>query len=69
MELSTRNQLPSKVKSVRLGSVMAEIVLELEGGQEIVAAITRSSAERLNLKDGDSVYALVKATEVMIGRD
>ena len=64
---SARNQLQAKVKSVKLGAVMAEIVFELADGQEIVSAITRTSAESLNLKEGDSVIAIVKSTEVMIG--
>ena len=64
---SARNQLSAKVKSVKLGAVMAEIVVELADGQEIVSAITRASAESLNLKEGDSVVAIVKSTEVMIG--
>ena len=68
MELSTRNQLRGKVKSVTKGAVMAEVVVALDGGQELVSVITKNSAERLALKAGDSVTALVKATEVMIGK-
>ncbi len=68
MELSTRNQLRGKVKSVTKGSVMAEVVVARDGGQELVSVITKSSVERLGLKAGDSVTALVKATEVMIGK-
>ncbi|HZS75353.1 MAG TPA: TOBE domain-containing protein [Ktedonobacteraceae bacterium] len=64
---SARNQLQGKVKSVKLGEVMAEVVVELPDGQEIVSAITRASAESLNLKQGDSVVAVIKSTEVMIG--
>jgi molybdopterin-binding protein len=64
---SARNQLQAKVKSVKLGTVMAEIVVELPDGQEIVSAITRTSAESLNLQAGDSVVAIIKSTEVMIG--
>ncbi|MBI2856709.1 MAG: TOBE domain-containing protein [Chloroflexi bacterium] len=67
MELSARNQLKGKVKSVKLGTVMAEVVVDV-GGQEIVAAITRTSAEKMKLKQGDAVSAIVKATEVMIGK-
>ena len=67
MEISARNQLPATVKKVTLGSVMAEIVLDVEG-HEVVSAITRSSAERLGLTVGDTVTAFVKATEVMIGK-
>ncbi len=68
MELSTRNQLRGKVKSVTKGSVMAEVVVTLDGGQELVSVITKNSVERLGLKAGDAVTALVKATEVMIGK-
>ncbi len=65
--LSARNQLPGKIKSVKLGTVMAEIVVSI-GNLEIAAAITRGSAESLGLKVGDSVKAVIKATEVMIDK-
>lgn len=65
--LSARNQLPATVKSVTLGNVMAEVVLNVSG-VEVVAAITRGSAETLNLRPGDSVKAVIKATEVMIDK-
>lgn len=68
-KISARNQLRATVKSVKLGTVMAEVVVQLPDGQEIVSAITRSSAESLNLQQGDQVLAIVKATEVMIGKD
>ena len=69
LHFSARNQLNAKVKSVKLGSVMAEVTVELADGQEIVSAITRASAESLNLKEGDSVVAIIKSTEVMIGKN
>ena len=69
LQFSARNQLNAKVKSVKLGSVMAEVVVELPDGQEIVSAITRTSAESLNLQQGDSVLAVIKSTEVMIGKN
>jgi molybdopterin-binding protein len=65
MEISARNQLSGTVRSVTLGTIMSEIVVAI-GDQEIVAAITRTSAERLGLKDGDPVSVIIKATEVMI---
>ncbi len=68
MELSARNQLRGKVKSVKLGAVMAEVVVELAGGQEVVAEISKGSVERLKLQAGDAVTAVVKATSVMIGK-
>ena len=69
MKLSARNQLRSKVKSVKLGSIMAEVIVELADGQQIVSAITRSSAEALELKEGDEVVTIIKSTEVMIARE
>lgn len=69
LQFSARNQLNAKVKSVKLGSVMAEVVVELPDGQEIVSAITRTSAESLNLQQGDSVLAVIKSTGVMIGKN
>ena len=68
MTLSTRNQLPGTVKSLVLGEVMAEVVIEAAGGATLVAAMTRGSAEGLNLKPGDGVKAIIKATEVMIDK-
>jgi molybdate transport system regulatory protein len=48
---------------------MATVVIRLEGGQEVVAAITKDSAESLGLTAGDAVTAVIKATEVMVGKD
>lgn len=67
MQISARNQLCGKIKSIKLGQVMAEVVLDISG-QEMVAAITRSSVEKLGLKEGDDAVAIIKATEVMIGK-
>jgi molybdopterin-binding protein len=65
MALSARNQLKGTVKSIVLGSVMAEVVVQV-ADFEVVAAITRHSVESLHLKAGDEVTTVVKATEVMI---
>ena len=67
MEISARNQLKGTVKTVTQGSVMAEVVVDVSG-QDIVAAITRGSAEQLKLVPGDLVTVIIKATEVMIGK-
>lgn len=65
--LSARNQLEGTVKSVKLGNVMAEIVVTV-GNTEIVSAITRASAEGMKLAEGDKVRAVIKSTEVMIDK-
>ena len=67
MKLSTRNQLRGEITGVKLGGIMAEITVDI-GGQELVAAITRESAENLELAAGDTVTVLIKATEVMLGK-
>ena len=67
MEISARNQLRGKVTAISFGGVMAEVRLEV-GGQDLVAVITRASAERLGIKIGDEVMAIIKATEVMVGK-
>jgi len=68
MTLSARNQLKGTVKGIVLGEVMAEVQVELPSGDTVVAAITRRSVESLELKAGDEVRAIVKATEVMIDK-
>jgi len=65
--LSARNQFQGTVKSVKLGGVMAEVVITV-GALEIVSAITRTSAEQLSLKAGDQVTAVIKSTEVLIDK-
>ncbi len=65
--LSVRNQFKGTVKSIKLGNVMAEVVV-VAGGLEIVSAITCGAVEQLGLKAGDAVTAIVKATEVMIDK-
>src|SRR5262249_5501936 len=65
--LSARNQFEGHVKSVKLGGIMAEVVVSV-GGIEIVSAITRTSAESLGLKAGDKVRAIIKSTEVIIDK-
>ena len=67
MELSARNQLKGTITNVKLGQVMAEVTMKV-GDNEIVSVITRSSVERLGLKVGDSATAIIKSTEVIIGK-
>ena len=69
MRLSARNQLDGVVVHVEQGVVMSTVTVRLTGGQEVVAAITKDSAEALGLTAGDAVKAVIKATEVMIGKD
>ena len=69
MKISARNQLPATVRTVTEGQVMAEVVVEVDGGHEVVAAITAGSARRLGLKPGTRVTVVIKSTEVMLAVD
>ncbi len=67
MKISARNVFKGKVKRLEHGSVNSEVVIELPGGMEIVSIITKGSAESLRLAIGKQVYAVIKASDVMIG--
>jgi len=68
MKISARNQLAGKVKQVTKGAVNAEVILTLEGGETVVAIITNSSADSLGLAAGKEAFAIIKASEVMVGK-
>lgn len=67
MKISARNVLKGKVKQIHPGAVNSEVVIELPGGVEVVSIITKSSAEALELAVGKEIYAVIKASNVMIG--
>lgn len=67
LDLSARNQIRGRVLDLRVEGLMAEVRIAI-GDQELVSVITRSSAERLGLKVGELVVAVIKSTEVMIGK-
>ena len=68
MQLSARNQLKGKIVSVDKGAVMANIKIEVTEPSTITAVITKESAEKLGLAEGDDVAAIIKSTEVIIGK-
>lgn len=68
LSISARNRLRGRIARLTVDGLMAEVVLAI-GDQQLVSIITRSSAERLGLKAGDEVFAVVKSTEVMIGKE
>src|SRR5438270_8855191 len=68
LSISARNRLRGEVARLVLDGLMAEVHVRI-GDQELVSVITRSSAERLGLRVGDSVLAVIKSTEVMIGKE
>jgi len=69
MKLSARNVLKGRITQVVHGAVESEVVLEIAPGVQVVATITKSSAERMALKAGDAAAAIIKASSVIIGVD
>lgn len=67
MQLSARNQIPGTITSITKGAVMAEVQVRVEAA-DVTSAITLGSANSLELKEGDAVTVVVKATEVIIGK-
>lgn len=68
MDLSARNQLRGRIVALTVEGVMAEVRVRI-GEQELVSIITRGSVERLGLRVGDEVVAVIKSTEIMIGKE
>lgn len=69
MKLSARNCLKGKVIAVKSGPVSTEVTIETASGEKIVSSITSTSAENLGLKVGDTAYAVIKASSVMVAVD
>jgi molybdopterin-binding protein len=69
MQVSARNQIVGTVKQIKQDDVMAEVLVELPGGTELVSVITASSAAKLNLAVGSQIYVVIKSTDVMLGAD
>lgn len=69
MKISARNTLKGTVKKITPGAVNTEVIIALPGGVEIVSVITKESAESLGLAVGKEAYAVIKASNVMVGVD
>jgi molybdopterin-binding protein len=69
MKISARNVLKGKIKKIIPGAVNSEVIIEISSGQEIVSVITKKSVASLGLKEGKEVYAVIKASNVMIAID
>ena len=69
MKLSARNQLKGKVVSINNGAVNSIVSIDIGGGNIITATISCAAVEELNLKVGSDAYAVIKATNVMVGID
>jgi molybdopterin-binding protein len=65
MRLSARNRLVGKIVELKLGEIMAHVVVEV-GDHQVESVITRRSVDEMKLKVGDTVAAVIKSTEVML---
>lgn len=69
MKLSARNILPGKVTSVVRGQTTAHVKIEIAPGMVVTSAITNESVDALGLKVGDKAYAVIKSSDVIVGKD
>ncbi len=69
MKISARNVIKGKVKEVKKGAVNSEVIIEISNNVELVWITTNTSADKMGLKTGKDVYAIIKASNVMIGID
>jgi molybdopterin-binding protein len=68
MKISARNALKGKITAIKKGAVMAQVTVDIGGGNHVASAIFAESVEDLGLKVGDEVLAIIKSTDVMIAR-
>ena len=69
MKLSARNTLPGTIRKIEMGAVNAQVTIEVAAGINIVSIITVDAVENLSLAEGKRVYAVIKASSVMVGID
>lgn len=67
MKLSARNKLKGKILAVEEGLITAKVKIDLGNGNEIVSIISRDAIKELDLKIGDTAFAIIKSTEVIVG--
>jgi molybdopterin-binding protein len=68
MKISARNQLKGKVTAVKLGATTSHVEIDIGGGNVVMASITNEAVADLGIKVGDNVWAIIKASEVMVGK-
>ena len=68
MQLSARNQLRGRIASIKMGGIMAEVSIDIGGGNTLTSVITRTSAEAMGLDVGQEVTAVIKSTEIIVAK-
>ncbi len=69
MKISARNVFEGEIENIEVGAVMANVKIKIESPELITAIITKESVEKLDLKKGDTVSAIIKSTEIMVGKE
>ena len=69
MKISARNRLKGKIVEVKKGATTTHVKIDVGGGAIVTSSITNEAADELKLKAGDTAYAIVKASDVMVGID
>jgi molybdopterin-binding protein len=69
MRLSARNVLKGRVVGVVRGATTAHVKIEIGPGLVLTASITNEAVDELRLANGDAAYAVIKASDVMVGKD
>jgi molybdopterin-binding protein len=69
MKLSARNKLKGKIVEVKKGVTTTQVRIDIGGGTAVTATITNEAADELKLANGQSAYAVIKASDVMVGVD
>jgi molybdopterin-binding protein len=69
MMISARNVFEGKIENVEVGAIMASVKIKIESPELITAIITTESVEKLNLKEGDTVSAIIKSTEIIVAKE
>jgi molybdopterin-binding protein len=69
MKISARNILKGKIVKMLHGAVNSEVIIELPGGTRLISIITNRSVDNLSLTEGKEAYAIIKASNVMVGID
>ena len=68
MSTSIRNRLPGRIEKIVSDNVVSELVIRTAAG-DVTSVITTGSVKRMNLKEGDKVFVIIKATEVSVEKE
>jgi molybdopterin-binding protein len=68
MKISARNQIKGKIVDVKKGATTSHVLIDIGGGVIVTSSITNESVAEMTLAKGDDVWAVIKASDVMVGK-